>query len=68
MKPSLLKVLNLLRQNKRKGITYDNFPKGTELRKRLMELRVSGYKLIWNWELQDNGGRHKRWFLLGEPK
>lgn len=66
MKPSLLKVLNELRDNKRKGISFSNFPAGTELRKRLKELRDLGYELAWKWEKQSNGGRHKRWWLIKE--
>lgn len=68
MKPSLQRVLDRLREKKRKGISFSDFPAGTELRKRLAELRDSGFKLKWQWEDQMNGGRYKRWWLIGEPK
>lgn len=68
MKPSLVKILDILRRKKRRGFTFDDVPRGTEYRKRLMELRDMGYEMKWVWEEQSNGGRHKRWFLVGEPK
>lgn len=68
MYPSTAKVLNKLRQKGRKGITFQDFPIGMEIRKRLCELRVAGYLLSWSWVRQSNGGHHKRWVLLKEPK
>jgi hypothetical protein len=67
MKPSTLKVLTVLRFKKRKGVTFDDFERGMEVRKRLSELRYAGYKMTWVWEMLSNGGRRKRHFLIGEP-
>lgn len=68
MKPSTKKVLAVLKVKKRKGITGEDFPKMTSYTKRLSELRRLGYELIDDWEPQINGGRHKRYWLIGEPK
>lgn len=68
MKPSLLKVINKLREKGRKGATFDDFPKGKDVRKRISELRYMGYELITNLEPISNGGKRARYFLIKEPK
>lgn len=68
MKPSTMRVLCKLRENKRKGITGEDFPKMTSYSKRLSELRRLGYKIIDTWQLQTNGGKYKKYFLISEPK
>ena len=67
MKPSLEKVLIMLRKKRRSGITTRDFTAGKEIRKRLSELRQLGYKLTDSWE-NHTGGKHKRYWLLSEPK
>lgn len=68
MKNSLLQVLEMLRRKKRKGITFDDFPKGKHLTKRYTELRQMGYKIESLWETLPSGCRRKRYFLIGEAK
>lgn len=38
----------------------------TELRSNLSKLKKQGYDFGWVWEDHD-GGKHKRYFLRGEP-
>jgi hypothetical protein len=66
MKPSLLQVLEKLRTNKRKGITFDDFLKGKDLRKRISELRYMGYQLHSELETLPTGCRRARYWLIKE--
>lgn len=68
MKPSVTKVLNLLRCKKRRGVIFDDVPRGTCITKRISELRRMGYKISSIPEMLSNGGRRARWVLIGEPK
>lgn len=68
MKPLMQRVLNVFIENKRKGVTGDDFPKKTSYTKRISELRRIGYQIIDKFEPQTNGGRFKRYWLIGEPK
>ena len=68
MKPSAIRVLEALQRKKRKGVTFDDFPTGTDLRTRLCEIRDAGYLMVSEWEMLCNGGRRKRWWLIKEPK
>lgn len=67
MKPSLLSVLNKMRTNKRKGISFDDFPRGKDLRKRISELKYMGYNIHKIMEPISTGHR-ARYFLIAEPK
>jgi hypothetical protein len=67
MKNSLLQVLNKLRTSKNKGITFDDFPRGKDLRKRCSELRYMGYQLHTELEVLPTGCRRARYWLLREP-
>ena len=68
MKPSTTKVLHALRKAKSKGITFSDFVRGFEYRKRLNELRNMGYDIVSNFEKMSNGGRRARYVLIKEPK
>ncbi len=68
MKHSLQVVVDALIKQGRKGITWENFPRGKELRKRISELRDMRYKIEALWETLPGGCRRKRYFLLGMPK
>lgn len=68
MQPSTERVLDKLRSKNRQGVTGEDFPKMTSYSKRISELRRLGYKIMDDWIPQDNGGRHKKYFLIGEPK
>jgi len=68
MKPSIQKVLNKLRSNKRKGITGEDFPKMTSYSKRLSELRYMGYHIHDEYETLPTGCRRKRYWLIKEAK
>lgn len=67
MKNSLEKVLTKLRCKKRKGISFDDFPVGTEVRKRISELKDMGFEIYSQYEVLPTGCRRKRYWLLGEP-
>lgn len=67
MKASLEKVLNKLRSKKRKGISFSDFPTGTEVRKRISELLDMGYHIHSEYETLPSGCRRKRYWLLKEP-
>ena len=68
MKHSLQVVVDALIKQGRKGITFDSFPRGKELRKRIMEAKEIGYKIEGVWETLPGGCRRKRYILLGMPK
>lgn len=68
MKPSLQKVLDKLREKGRRGVTFDDFPRGKDVRKRMSELRYLGFHLITSFEPISNGGKRARYFLIKEPK
>lgn len=68
MKQSLAKVLYLLRQKKRLGVTFDDVPRGTCITKRISELRAMGYRITSTFERLSNGGNRARWHLMKEPK
>lgn len=68
MKNSLTKVLNKLRSNKSRGISFDNFPTGMELRKRISELLDMGYQIHSEYETLPSGCRRKRYWLLKEAE
>lgn len=67
MKPSMHKILFLLRKRKRRGVTFDDVPRGTCITKRIAELREMGYEISTTMEDMSNGGRRARWHLLAEP-
>lgn len=66
MKPSLAKVLDLLRCKKRQGVTFDDVPRGTCITKRISELRAMGFGITSTFEELSNGGRRARWHLIQE--
>lgn len=68
MKPSLAKTLDKLREKGRKGVTFDDFPRGKEYRKRMSELRDMGFQIMTNLETLSTGCRRARYFLIKEPK
>lgn len=68
MKPSLLKVLDKLREKGRNGVTFEDFPRGMEYRKRMNELRALGFELVTILETLSTGCRRARYFLIKEPK
>lgn len=67
MKPSLSKVLDKLREKGRKGVTFDDFPRGKEVRKRMSELRDLGFLIHTALETLPTGCRRARYVLLKEP-
>lgn len=66
MKPSLDKVINLLRRNRRVGVTFDDVPRGTCITKRISEARAMGYHITSTFEKLSNGGHRARWHLIKE--
>lgn len=68
MKPSLLKVLDKLREKKRKGISFDDFPKGKDVRKRISELKDMGFEIYSQYEVLPTGCRRKRYWLIREAQ
>lgn len=67
MKASLEKVLNKLRSKKRKGVSFDDFPRGMHITKRISELRDLGYNIHRELETLPTGCRRARYWLIKEP-
>lgn len=46
MQPATIKTLDCLRRNKRRGITFDDFPTGFRLGARIFDLRQLGFEIV----------------------
>lgn len=67
MKESAVKILTKLKQKKRKGVSFSDFPTGTDYRTRISELLKAGYVIHSEYETLPTGCRRKRYWLVSEP-
>ncbi len=67
MKASLRTVIDKLKKAKRRGITWDDFQKGKDLRKRISEARALGWQIHSEWERLSSECRRVRYILIKEP-
>ena len=66
-KPSNQKIVNYFRNHLQTGLTVgeaSDLGLGTELRKRISELKKEGFTFREVMEQNKNVGSHKRWFLI----
>lgn len=68
MKPSMMKVLKMLRRARSRGITGTDFAKTFEYRKRINELRAMGFGIVSNFFRAGNGSTMARYVLIKEAK
>ena len=69
MKPSALRVLDLLRDHPEGVTAMDALAEGCgdSLAQRIHELRTEGHVIAWDWQTTSNGARVKR-YRLAPPR
>jgi len=64
MNPSVTRVLNDLKQAKRKGVSFDDYAQGFRLGARVYDLRQLGHKIVTMKETLSGGVVRARYVLL----
>jgi len=68
MEPAQQKVYDRLLAYGKRGVVWDDFPKGFAIRSRMSELRQMGLNIITKIEELPDGCRRARYFLLNKKR